>query len=102
MSRKGCLKGELSINLRDKSQIEINKVTNTDGRYIEDVVQEKLFKVNSITREKLKSISNEPGMIKQQQDPLDEIEKAKKLLDMGAITEEQFEEIRDRCLKKLS
>jgi tetratricopeptide (TPR) repeat protein len=100
--QEGVLKGELSINLRDKSQIEINKVTNPDGRYIEDVVQEKLFKVNSITREKLKSISNEPGMIKQQQDPLDEIEKAKKLLDMGAITEEQFEEIRDRCLKKLS
>jgi hypothetical protein len=33
--------------------------------------------------------------------PMDEIKKAKKLLDMGAITEEQFEEIRDNYLKEI-
>ncbi len=99
--QEGVLKGELTIKLKDKSEIEINKVTNTDGRYIEDVVHEKIFKFNSITREKLKSISSQQET-PPETDPLDEIEKAKKLLDMGAITEKQFEEIRDRCLKKLS
>ena len=39
-------RGELVIKLKDKSEIEINKVNITDGRYIEDVVQEKLLKLS--------------------------------------------------------
>lgn len=33
--------------------------------------------------------------------PMDEIKKAKELLDIGAITQEQFEEIRDKYLGSL-
>ena len=98
---EGVLKGELVVNLKDKSKIGINKVNNTDGRYIEEIVQEKIYKVNSVSREKLKSISTGDETVKPEIDPLDEIEKAKKLLEMSAITEKQFEEIRDSYLKKL-
>ncbi|MBP1945386.1 tetratricopeptide repeat protein [Methanobacterium petrolearium] len=98
---EGVQRGELVIKLKNKSEIEMNKVDSTDGRYIEDVVQEKLFKVGTVFHEKLKSLSTEGSMIKHETDPLDEIEKAKKLLDMGAITEKQFEEIKNKCLKKL-
>ena len=64
---------------------------NTEGKYFKGILQEKIYK--------LKSKSHEP--VKQEAGPLDEIEKAKKLLDMGAIEQEQFEKIRDNCLKKL-
>lgn len=43
---EGVQRGELVIKLKDKSEIEINKVDTTDGRYIEDVVQEKLLKLS--------------------------------------------------------
>lgn len=99
--QEGMLKGELTVNLKDESKIEINKVANADGRYLENVIGEKIYKFNSQTHEKLKSISSGKERIKKGADPLEKIEKAKKLLDMGAITEEQFEEIKSKCLKKL-
>lgn len=99
---EGVLRGELVIKLKDKSEVEINKVDNTDGRYIEDLVTERIYKVHTISLQKLKSITTEENAVEHKTDPLDKIEKAKKLLDMGAITQKQFEEIRDNCLKKMS
>jgi hypothetical protein len=90
---EGLKKGKLEIKLFDFSKIKLDKVNNVEGKFFTGVIQEKIIERKSASH---KAEADKPGS-----DPLDEIEKAKKLLDMGAITQEQFEEIRDNYLKRI-
>jgi tetratricopeptide (TPR) repeat protein len=86
--KKGILIGTLEI-IFPGGKIKIGKVHKDLGN---------LFVSN--VRKKIQNYAKTPKM--EALSPIDEIKKAKELVDSGVITQDQFEKIRDKYLKKLS
>lgn len=111
-----CLEGRedaLNDEIKGLSNIPhdvVKAAARADDYLSEKGVYSELNTVKEKGSDKLKSLSSvviestQSGIknLKQRPiSPLDEIEKAKQLLDMGAITEEEFEEIKKKNLEKL-
>jgi hypothetical protein len=78
----------------------LEKRTNTeilDYAPLEDTNHHVNKPVDQIVKEPVDQLVMEPL---NQSDSFEQIEKAKKLLDMGAITEEEFNSIKEKYLKK--
>ena len=48
-----------------------------------------------------KSGTHEPEITEEKVDPVEKIKKAKELLDIGAITSEEFEHIKEKYLEQI-
>lgn len=84
--KKGLVFGDLEIHTSGM-KIEVERVKKNEGDAFVTVLRDKLKE----TRKDKLGNSNEIS-------PMDEIKKAKELLDTGAITEEEFENIKKKYL----
>lgn len=84
--KKGLFNGKLNITTFD-DKIEIEKVKKSDAEAFITVLRERLAE----TRQKKWKSQDKFS-------PLDEIKKAKELLDSGAITPAEFEQIKKKYL----
>lgn len=83
---KGVMWGNLEISTPGM-KIEVERVNKDDGNTFVTLLRDKLEKTRREKYEKLAEIS-----------PMDEIKKAKELLDSGAITEQEYEDTKKRYL----
>jgi hypothetical protein len=84
--KKGVIWGDLEIHTSGM-KIEVERVKKNEGDAFVTVLRNKLKETREQKYEKSENIS-----------PMDEIKKAKELLDAGAITEEEYEEIKKKYL----
>jgi hypothetical protein len=84
--KKGILFGDLEISTSGMT-IEVERINKNEGDAFVTVLRNKLKE----TRNEQLGKSNQPSS-------MDEIKKAKELLDAGAITEEEFENIKKKYL----
>jgi hypothetical protein len=84
--KKGVLWGDLEIHTSGM-KIEVERVKKKEGDAFVTVLRNKLKETREQKYEKAETIS-----------PMDEIKKAKELLDAGAITEEEYEDIKKKYL----
>jgi hypothetical protein len=84
--KKGVLWGELEI-YTSGMKIEVERVKKNEGDAFVTVLRNKLEETREQKLGKSETIS-----------PMDEIKKAKELLDAGAITEEEYENIKNKYL----
>ncbi len=89
--KKGLVSGQVEIMVPG-GKIVIKKVNPKLGNMFVSAVQEKIMEAKSKT---------EVPVIQEQVSPMEEIKKAKELLDMGAITKEEFEKIKNNYLKQI-
>jgi hypothetical protein len=85
--KKGILLGNIEI-IFPGGKIKIGKVHNDLGNLFVSNVKKRIQKYPK--KPKMEALS-----------PIDKIKKAKELLDSGLITQDQFEEIRDKYLDKI-
>ncbi len=84
--KKGLVFGELEIHTSGM-KIEVERVKKKEGEAFVSVLREKLQETRHEKVGKSETLS-----------PMDEIKKAKELLDAGAITPEEFEDIKKKYL----
>ena len=84
--KKGILFGDFEISTSGMT-IEVERINKNEGDAFVTVLRNKLKE----TRNEQLGKSNQPSS-------MDEIKKAKELLDAGAITEEEFENIKKKYL----
>ncbi len=84
--KKGLVFGELEIHTSGM-KIEVERVKKDEGDAFVTVLRNKLAETRKQKYGKTEELS-----------PMDEIKKAKELLDIGAITEEEFEAIKKKYL----
>lgn len=84
--KKGLVYGDLKI-FTSGMKIEVERVKKNEGDAFVTVLRNKLKETRNEKLEKPEEVS-----------PMDEIKKAKELLDSGAITEEEFENIKKKYL----
>lgn len=84
--KKGVLWGDLEIHTSGM-KIEVERVKKNEGDAFVTVLRNKLKETREQKYERSETLS-----------PMDEIKKAKELLDAGAITEEEYEEIKKKYL----
>jgi len=84
--KKGLVFGDLEISTSGM-KIEVERVKKDEGDAFVTVLRSKLEETRKEKYGKSEKIS-----------PMDEIKKAKELLDAGAITEEEFESIKKKYL----
>lgn len=84
--KKGLVFGDLEISTSGM-KIEVERVKKNEGDDFVTVLRDKLKETRLEKHGKTEAIS-----------PMDEIKKAKELLDAGAITEEEFENIKKKYL----
>lgn len=84
--KKGVVWGDLEISTSGMT-IEVERINKNEGDAFVTVLRNKLEE----TRKERIGKSNQPSS-------MDEIKKAKELLDAGAITEEEFENIKKKYL----
>lgn len=78
-------KNENVVHYEKEYQDEIDNIFEFINKKIIDIHKSKITPVQATNTES----------------PLDKIEKAKKLLDIGAISQEEFDEIKNKCLKEI-
>ena len=83
MAASSFSQNENLISYLPKYQEEADKIY--------DYVDKKIRKINQLKTEPTQVVQNEKSS-------LDKLKEAKELLDMGAITQEEFEEIKAKCL----
>jgi len=84
--KKGLVFGDLEIHTSGM-KIEVERVKKDEGEAFVTVLREKLQETRHEKTGKYETLS-----------PMDEIKKAKELLDAGAITPEEFEDIKKKYL----
>ncbi len=84
--KKGLVFGDLEIK-SSEMKLEVERVKKNEGDAFVTVLRNKLDEVRKQKMGKTKQVS-----------PMDEIKKAKELLDAGAITEDEFENIKKKYL----
>ena len=84
--KKGVVWGDLEISTSGIT-VEVERINKNEGDAFVTVLRDKLEE----NRENKLGKTNQPS-------PMDEIKKAKELLDSGAITEEEFENIKKKYL----
>ncbi|MGF7118327.1 SHOCT domain-containing protein [Methanobacterium oryzae] len=84
--KKGLVYGDLEIHASGM-KIEVERVKKNEGDAFVTVLRNKLEETRNEKLGKPEEVS-----------PMDEIKKAKELLDSGAITEEEFENIKKKYL----
>lgn len=84
--KKGLMQGNLEISTSGMT-IEVERVKKNEGEAFVTVLRDRLEETRKQKFGKSETVS-----------PLDEIKKAKKLLDAGAITEEEYENIKKKYL----
>ena len=84
--KKGLVFGDLEISTSGM-KIEVERVKKDEGDAFITVLRSKLEETRKQKYNQVEKIS-----------PMDEIKKAKELLDSGAITEEEFENIKKKYL----
>lgn len=84
--KKGLVFGELEIHTSGM-KIEVERVKKDEGDAFVTVLRDRLAETRKQKYGKTEELS-----------PMDEIKKAKELMDMGAITEEEFEAIKKKYL----
>ena len=104
------IKGTLNL----LAKIEI--ITPGTSKIIENITPDEAQRFTKIVNRKisLAKQSPSPSSITEQipyhipipeksvsEDPFEKIKKAKELLDIGAITDNEFQDIKDKCLKKI-
>lgn len=73
-------------------------------KFVDDTQKDSTEKKNDKTikdESDLNDNSSEESIEKSENDPIEKIKKAKELLDMGAISEEEFESIKNKYLKQI-
>lgn len=81
---KGFLKGKLKICTLDE-EIKINKVNNGEAESFVRLLRDRMNNIKTFPDDEKTSL-------------LDEIKRAKEMLDEGKITQDEFQRILDRCL----
>ena len=81
--------------------VKLKLMVNGGTIKIKDVNQKEANKFILAVREKLKELEEEKIENTSEISPMDEIKKAKELLDMGALNEEEFIKIKEKYLKKI-
>ncbi|MEN6330240.1 MAG: SHOCT domain-containing protein [Methanobacteriaceae archaeon] len=84
--KKGVIWGDLLITASGM-KIEVERIKKNEGDAFVTVLRDRLEENRKQKYEKTETIS-----------PMDEIKKAKELLDAGAITEEEYENIKKKYL----
>jgi hypothetical protein len=84
--KKGLVNGDLEISTSGM-KIEVERVNKNEGDAFVAVLRNKLTESRQAKAGKSEALS-----------PMDEIKKAKELLDAGAITEEEYEHIKKKYL----
>ncbi|MEN6591686.1 MAG: SHOCT domain-containing protein [Methanobacterium sp.] len=84
--KKGVIWGDLLITASGM-KIEVERIKKNEGDAFVTVLRDRLEENRKQKYEKTETIS-----------PMDEIKKAKELLDAGAITEEEYENIKNKYL----
>ncbi|WP_431063669.1 SHOCT domain-containing protein [Methanobacterium sp.] len=87
--KKGLVLGNVTI-MTPGGKIKIKNVPPKEGNRFVSGIQQKIMGV--------KSKANEYNTTQKQISPMDEINKAKKLLDNGIITEEEFNKIKNKYI----
>lgn len=93
-AKKGFVLGNVLIMVPG-GRIKIKNVTPIDGNRFVSAIQKRIMEVKSKANE---PVEVEPVKVQQQISPMDEIKKAKELLDMDIITEEEFNKIKNKYL----
>ncbi|OEC84621.1 MULTISPECIES: hypothetical protein [Methanobacterium] len=81
--------------------VKLKLMVNGGTIKIKDVNQKEANKFIIAVSEKLKELEEEKIENTGEISPMDEIKKAKELLDIGALNEEEFIEIKEKYLKKI-
>jgi hypothetical protein len=84
--KKGLINGDLEISTSGM-KIEVERVNKSEGDAFVTILRDKLAESRQEKAGKSEALS-----------PMDEIKKAKELLDAGAITPEEFENIKEKYL----
>ncbi|WJI08810.1 hypothetical protein FGU46_01230 [Methanobacterium sp. CWC-01] len=92
--KKGLVLGTLEISVPG-ARIKVRSVNSAHGVTFTNIVQKKVQQVKS------KPQQAETVRVEQKLSPMDEIKKAKELLDIGAINQSEFEEIKNKYMEKI-
>lgn len=92
---KGLLVAKVEISVPGK-QITIRNVNQVQGQIFTSIVQDLIQKLKSKPQD-----TPQTAPLEQKFSPMDEIKKAKELLDIGAINQNEFDEIKNKYMKKI-